>query len=521
MTGQQLKNSILQMAVQGKLVPQDPNDEPASVLLERIRAEKERLIKEGKIKREKNPSVIFRGADNLPYEKIGEGEPVCIADEVPFEIPESWEWVRLGSISTYAQTKEKIKAQNADPDIWGLDLEDIEKGGRLLAERSVGERRAVGDKTYFEKGDILYSKLRPYLLKILIAPNDGICTPEIVPFKLYGKLYSQYIVAFLKCPYVDTAINSATYGVKMPRVGTETMVSLFVPIPPLNEQTRIVAKLDEIFTFVDSYSNAYSRSKILDEQFPEQFKKSILQWAVQGKLVPQDPNDEPASVLLERIRAEKEQLVREGKIKRDKHESVIFRRDNSYYEVSGKIETCIDDEVPFDIPESWVWCRLSSIVSILGDGIHGTPQYSLDGEVAFINGNNLSDGKIIIRASTKTVSANEAEKHKRELNDSTVLVSINGTIGNIAFYEGEHVILGKSACFFNLLPGINKEYIKIVLETYYFSKYVSQVATGTTIKNVPLAGMREFLVPIPPEMEQLRIIERSKIAIEQITNFLL
>ena len=153
------------------------------------------------------------------------------------------------------------------------------------------------------------------------------------------------------------------------------MVSLFVPIPPLNEQTRIVAKLDEIFTFVDSYSNAYSRSKILDEQFPEQLKKSILQWAVQGKIVPQDPNDEPASVLLERIRAEKEQLVREGKIKRDKHESVIFRRDNSYYEVSGKIETCIDDEVPFDIPESWVWCRLSSIVSILGDGIHGTPQY--------------------------------------------------------------------------------------------------------------------------------------------------
>ena len=131
MTGQQLKNSILQMAVQGKLVPQDPNDEPASVLLERIGKEKEQLIKEGKIKKEKNPSYIFRGADNLPYEKVGKNEPVCIADEVPFDIPETWEWARLGMISTYSHTKQKINAQNADPKMWGLDLEDIEKGGRL------------------------------------------------------------------------------------------------------------------------------------------------------------------------------------------------------------------------------------------------------------------------------------------------------------------------------------------------------------------------------------------------------
>ena len=188
MTGQQLKNSILQMAVQGKLVPQDPNDEPASVLLERIRKEKEQLIKEGKIKKEKNPSYIFRGADNLPYEKVGKNEPVCIADEVPFDIPETWEWARLGMISTYSHTKQKINAQNADPKMWGLDLEDIEKGGRLLERKTVGERKAVGDKTFFDSGDILYSTLRPYLLKILVAPDCGICTPEIVPFKMLGKL---------------------------------------------------------------------------------------------------------------------------------------------------------------------------------------------------------------------------------------------------------------------------------------------------------------------------------------------
>ena len=240
-----LKKSILQEAVQGKLVPQDPTDEPASVLLERIRAEKERLIQEGKIKRDKHESVIYR-RDNSHYEKL-DGFERCIDDEIPFEIPETWEWVRLGTISTYSYTKQKINAQNADPKIWGLDLEDIEKGGRLLVKKSVVERKAVGDKTFFDKGDILYNKLRPYLLKILIAPDCGICTPEIVPFKVFGRINPEYIVIFLKCPYVDAVINSVTYGVKMPRVGTETMTSLFVPIPPLSEQCRIVEKQRELF----------------------------------------------------------------------------------------------------------------------------------------------------------------------------------------------------------------------------------------------------------------------------------
>ena len=327
MTAQQLKNSILQMAVQGKLVPQDPNDEPASVLLERIRAEKERLIKEKKIKREKNPSVIFKGADNTPYEKIGD-EVRSLADEVPLDIPDSWEWVRLGTISSYAETKQKINATSADPSIWGLDLEDIEKGGRLLEHKTVGERKAVGDKTVFAKGDILYSKQRPYLLKILVAPDDGICTLEIVPFRVYGGINPNYIVNYLKSPYVDNLINSITYGVKMPRVGTETMTTLLVPIPPLDEQRRIVEKIDEVAAAVSAYDVAYQKTETLNSTFPEAIKKSILQEAVQGKLVPQDPSDEPAEALLKRIRAEKQRIIKEGKIKKDKHESVIFRRDN-------------------------------------------------------------------------------------------------------------------------------------------------------------------------------------------------
>ena len=243
-----LKKSILQDAVQGKLVPQNPNDEPASVLLERIRAEKRRLIKEGKIKKDKHESVIFR-RDNSHYENL-DGVERCIDGEIPFEIPENWGWVRFGNISSYAETKQKVNAANADPAIWGLDLEDIEKGGKLIVRKTVGERKAIGDKTVFAKGDILYSKLRPYLLKILIAHDDGICTPEIVPFRVYGGINPNYIVNYLKSPCVDNLINSITYGVKMPRVGTETMTSLLVPIPPLNEQHRIVQRIEELLPLI-------------------------------------------------------------------------------------------------------------------------------------------------------------------------------------------------------------------------------------------------------------------------------
>ena len=244
-----LKKSILQEAVQGKLVPQNPDDEPASILLERIRAEKQELIRQGKIKKSKHESIIVT-RDKIPYELI-DGKERCIADEVPFEIPESWEWVRLGIISTYNQTKKKINAKDADISIWGLDLEDIEKGGRLLVKKTVGERKAIGDKTVFEKGDILYSKLRPYLLKILVASDGGICTPEIVPFTVYGGISAGYIVNFLKSPYVDGIVNGETYGMKMPRVGTDTIISLLTPIPPLAEQKRIVEKIEELMTFCE------------------------------------------------------------------------------------------------------------------------------------------------------------------------------------------------------------------------------------------------------------------------------
>ena len=519
MTGQQLKNSILQMAVQGKLVPQDPNDEPASVLLERIRAEKEQLIKEGKIKKEKNPSVIFRGADNLPYEKVGKNEPVCIADEVPFDIPENWEWVRLGTISTYAETKKKINAQDADPNLWGLDLEDIEKGGQLISQKTVGERKAVGDKTIFRCGDILYSKLRPYLLKILVAPNNGICTPEIVPFNLYGKVNAYYIVEFLKSPYVDQVINSVTYGVKMPRVGTETMTSLLVPLPPISEQARIVARLKCVLPAVQSYNTAYEKGGKLTTEFPIQLKKSILQYAVQGELVPQDPADEPASVLLEHIRAEKEQLIKAGKIKRDKHESVIFRRDNSYYEKVDGIERCIDDEIPFEIPESWEWCRLKSLTENITSGSRDWAKYYSTTGVAFLRMGNLSKNSFDLRLEhiQRVSIPSKAEGTRTSLQGGDLLFSITGDVGMLGLIpdEFEKAYINQHTAMIRFLPQMRNKYIPYLLLTDYAQKFYNANQHG--IKNsFRLDSIGELLVSIPPEKELFRILQRISLVFSKI-----
>ncbi|WP_288550361.1 restriction endonuclease subunit S [uncultured Brachyspira sp.] len=254
-----------------------------------------------------------------------------------------------------------------------------------------------------------------------------------------------------------------------------------------------------------------------------ELKKSILQMAVEGKLTEQSEKDEPIEELLKRIKEEKESLIKEGKIKKEKTISEIYKKDGSYYErvSDGKNilkEVCIDEELPFDIPDTWTWVRLNNIVSILGDGIHGTPKYDINGNFAFINGNNLSNGKIIIKPDTKYLTEEEANKHYRDLNINTVLVSINGTIGNVAFYNNEKIILGKSSCYFNLIY-INKMYIKILLETDYFLKYALAVSTGTTIKNVPLYGMRNFIVSIPPIEEQKRIVEKINLLMPLINEY--
>ena len=237
----------------------------------------------------------------------------------------------------------------------------------------------------------------------------------------------------------------------------------------------------------------------------KKLRQKILDLAIRGKLVPQDPNDEPASVLLERIRAEKERLIKEGKIKTSKTSKTA---DTPHYE-----------NVPFEVPSSWVWTTLQNITTIIGDGLHGTPQYDSSGDYYFINGNNLLEHKIRIKEDTKRVSEKEYLKYQKPLNETSILVSINGTIGNIGTYNGEKVVLGKSACYFNISSLLHKVYFCYLLESDYFLKYALNSATGSTIKNVPLKAINEFFVPLPPLAEQERIvleIKRLFTFIEQI-----
>ena len=235
----------------------------------------------------------------------------------------------------------------------------------------------------------------------------------------------------------------------------------------------------------------------------QQLKNAILQEAIEGRLVPQDPNDEPASVLLAKIRKEKEQLVKEGKLKKKDLE----------------VKPISEDEIPIDIPESWEWVRLKSLVSVLGDGIHGTPEYDIIGKYYFINGNNLSKNKIVIKADTKKINEKEYQTYKKELNDKTILVSINGTIGNVGHYNGEPVILGKSACYYNLLDISFKSYVTMLMYTDYFLKYADENATGSTIKNVSLAVMNDFLIPLPPLAEHHRIVAKIEELLPKVEEY--
>ena len=418
--------------------------------------------------------------------------------------------MRLGNISSYAETKQKVNATSADPSIWGLDLEDIEKGGRLLEHKTVGERRAVGDKTVFAKGDILYSKLRPYLLKILVAPDDGICTPEIVPFRVYGGIDPNYIVNYLKSPYVDNLINSITYGVKMPRVGTETMTSLLVPIPPLEEQRRIVEKIDGVASAISAYDVAYQKTETLNSAFPEALKKSILQEAVQGKLVSQDPSDESAEALLERIRVEKQRLIKEGKIKKDKHESVIFRRDNSHYEKLDGVERCIDDELPFEIPESWSWVRLGAVLEIARGGSPRPIQQYLTTEPDGINWIKIGDtdkgGKYIYK--TKEKIRPEGVVKSRMVHSGDFLLTNSMSFGRPYILKTDGCIHDGWLVLSNRFECYSVDFLYYILSSPFAYYQFCDSVSGAVVKNLNSDKVANALFPLPPLSEQVRIVQR-------------
>ena len=496
MTGQQLKNSILQMAVQGKLVPQDSNDEPASVLLERIRAEKEQLIKEKKIKKEKSPSVIFRGADNLPYEKVGKNEPVCIADEVPFEIPESWEWVRLGEIFQH-NTGKALNSSNRSGELltyittsnlyWNrFEVDSLRE--MYFSEAEVEKCTAVkGDLLVCEGGDIGRAAIWPYNTDIRIQNH-------IHRLRAYVEVCTEYYYYIFFLYKHAGWIGGKGIGIK--GLSSNALHSLIFPLPPLHEQQRIVTKLKMLEPFLENYTKIEKRLNNLNVQFPDLLKKSILQEAVQGKLVPQDPADEPADVLLERIRAEKERLIQEGKIKRDKHESVIYRRDNSHYEKRGSEEFCIDEELPFDLPETWSWARLGELCSVVTGRLDANAQ-TLDGKYAF-----FTCGKEIFRTDTY---AFDCDAILLGGNNASGDYKMHRYSGKFNAYQRVYVISGREPDFLN--------YLYYVI-TFWLG-HLKKNSQGTTTRFIKLGQVTGMLVPVPPCAEQKHIIQTIQLLLNE------
>ena len=526
MNGKQLKNSILLWAIQGKLVPQDSNDEPASVLLEKIRKEKARLVKEGKIKKDKKESIIYRGEDNSYYEKfILTGEVKCIDDEIPFELPKGWEWCRLGTIF---QTSSGTTPQSNNPlyykdgDINWIRTTDLNNEILRNAEVKITEQACVDYKLkevpinavciamYGGAGTIG----KHALIQFRTTINQSVCAihPNIDCSSKFLHIFIQY-----QRPYwMDFAAGSR----KDPNINQLIIQHCLFPLPPLAEQQRIVAKIEELMPLVEQYGKAQSELEALNSNIREQLKKSILQYAIEGKLVPQCEKDGTAEGLLQEIQAEKQRFYAEGKLKKkDLTHSTIFRGDdNKYYEQIGEKSICIDNEVPFEIPESWQWCRIGTIC-IITNGftpLRTEEKFWLNGDINWFTIDDIrTQGEYI--NFTKQKITKEAITLKRVVREGSILLCCTASVGQCAFTK----IPITTNQQFNALT-IKDDFCPLILDEYLFvfaktlKDELHRLSGKTTFEFVSVKKISNLLIPIPPLNEQARIITCVKQALSSI-----
>ena len=463
----------------------------------------------------------------MPYEKIGKNEPVCIADEVPFEIPESWEWVRLKDITikeikrgkspTYANIGNVLVfAQKCNTKAGNIDLS-------LTKHLDLKVFTKFPDEEYMRDNDIVINSTgngtlgRIGVFRDSDRIDDCIIVPDshVTTVRVNAALISDYIYYALTYyqPYLEKNCSGSTNQTELkPAV----IANLFIPVPPYAEQRRIVQKLSDVLPLVMVYNDKETALETYNNDFPSQLKKSILQYAVQGKLVPPDPTDEPASVLLERIRAEKEQLIKSGKIKRDKHESVIFRRDNSYYERVDGIERCIDDEIPFEIPESWRWTRWGTVATSIQYGYNAPAKQC--GRIRMVRISDIHEN-LVTWTTVPFCDIDELDMSTYLLQPNDILFArTGGTVGKSflvrdvpyeAIYAGYLIRTRYSAL---LCP----QYLKYFMES---PLYWQQLKTGTTATAQPNCNgqtLSNMLLPLPPAKEQYRIVEKINRAFAKV-----
>ncbi len=525
MTADQLRKSILQQAIQGKLVPQDPNDEPASTLLERIREEKARLVKEKKIKKEKNPSVIFRGEDNSHYEKfILTGEVKCIDDEIPFELPNGWEWCRLGTIF---QTSSGTTPQSNNPlyykdgDINWIRTTDLNNGILRNAEVKITEQACVDYKLkevpinavciamYGGAGTIG----KHALIQFRTTINQSVCAihPNIDCSSKFLHIFIQH-----QRPYwMDFAAGSR----KDPNINQLIIQHCLFPLPPLAEQQRIVAKIEELMPLVEQYHKAQSELNKLNTNIREQLKKSILQYAIEGKLVPQCEEDGTAEDLLQEVQAEKQRLYAEGKLKKkDLTHSTIFRgEDNKYYEktiLTGEVK-CIDDEIPFELPNGWEWCRLGEVALVTGGYAFSSESLKSPQGIRVIRISDFNEQGWVNKSIVRYDGEDIASQYEIHIND-LLLAMTGGTVGKSFFvqevpekmYLNQRVAIIRST---SLLP----EYINVHLKSLFIIDLINSIKNSTN-DNISMRDITSFTFPLPPLAEQQRIVDKIKLLFDRL-----
>ena len=438
----------------------------------------------------------------MPYEKVGKNEPVCIADEVPFDIPESWEWVRFSNII------ELQSGQDMTPDKYNstqLGIPYITGASNIANGNVVINRWTEYGKAFAHRGDLLLTcKGTVGSMAVLKEPQVHIARQLMAIRSLSDDIEISYIKIVLETliPILKAAAKSM-----IPGIAREDVLHSLLPLPPTSEQKRICGKIKALLPHIEIYDIKEKTAAQLNSSFPDTLKKSVLQDAVQGKLVLQDSADEPASVLLEHIRAEKEQLIKAGKIKRDKHESVIFRRDNSYYEKVDGIERCIDDELPFEIPESWEWCRLGTILQKLTDGTHSTPKYTARG-IPFISIKDISSGKISFER-TKFISKTEHEllASRCDPHRDDILLTKVGTTGIPVLVDTDRpfsIFVSVAQLRFST-ELLDKFFLIYLLKSPLVQTQCRENTKGVGNKNWVMRDIANTLICIPPLAEQKRI----------------
>ena len=518
MNGKQLKNSILQWAIQGKLVPQDPNDEPASMLLERIRVEKEKLIKEKKIKKDKNESIIYRGEDNSYYEKIvATGEVKCINDEIPFEIPQGWEWCRLSLLiypPKYGTSKKSVPSGLLPV----LRMGNIQDGEIVFDKLVYSNDLDDNKKLLLQYGDLLFNRTNSAELvgktAIFRGQRNAIFAGYLILLRPIF-INSEYLNLLLNTPYARDYCNEVkTIGVQQCNINAEKISNLLIPVPNLHETVAIVEKVKNIALPIIKYGEFYQKLKHLNRELPIIIRKSILQEAIQGKLVPQIAEEGTARELLEQIKTEKEKLVREGKLKKSAlTDSVIFRGDdNKYFEKIGKTEQDITDEIPFDIPNTWVWVRHNDLFDISGGSQPPKSKFIEREKEGYIRLFQIRDygsnpQPIYIPLSTASKISQKGD---------ILLARYGASLGKVFYaeYGAYNVALAK------VIPLYES---RLIFQKYIFLYYCSSIYQNEIVNRSRCAqagfnkeDLNSLLFPLPPLSEQYRIVEKYEKAIASI-----